>query len=85
MSFEKKGFSMILLLRAGWGGKLSVSPDFSTLFNNCVYAGVFPDVLKIAKVIRLYKKGDRNSISNYRPILLLPVITTKFMRELPLF
>ena len=49
---------MILLLHVGWGGELSVSLDFSTLFNNCVYAGVFPGVLKIVEVICLYKSGD---------------------------
>lgn len=55
-----------------------ISPNFSTLFNNCVYAGVFPDVLKIARVIPLYKSGDRNSINNYRPISLLPVFSKIF-------
>ena len=55
-----------------------ISPNFSTLFNNCAYAGVFPDVLKIARVIPLYKSGDRNSINNYRPISLLPVFSKIF-------
>ena len=31
-------------------------------------SGIFPDSLKIANIIPLYKKGNINSITNYRPI-----------------
>ena len=55
--------------------RYTLSPILAILFNNCIYAGVFPDVLKIARVIPLFKSGDRNDISNYRPISLLPVIS----------
>ena len=33
--------------------------------------GVFPDNMKVAKVIPLFKAGDRSLFSNYRPISLL--------------
>ena len=41
-----------------------LSPTLAVLFNNCMYGGVFPDVLKIARVIPLFKNGDKNNVSN---------------------
>ena len=38
------------------------------------YTGIFPDELKIAKVIHIFKKGDKSNINNFRPISILPVI-----------
>ena len=38
-------------------------------------SGVFPDILKIARVIPLYKDGNKSDVSNYRPISLLPVFS----------
>ena len=34
--------------------------------------GVFPDALKIARVIPLFKSGDKHVFTNYRPVSLLP-------------
>ena len=56
--------------------------QFSTilthLFNNCMNNSLFPSELKIAKVLPLFKSGDRNTVSNYRPISILPVFSKIF-------
>ena len=41
------------------------------LINEFFQMGVFPDKLKVAKVITLHKKGATDNPSNYRPISLL--------------
>ena len=43
------------------------------LYNLSLKTGQVPDKLKIAKVIPLFKKGDKDVISNYRPISILSV------------
>ena len=43
------------------------------LFNCSLATGIFPDKWKIAKVLPLFKGGDRENVNNYRPILLLPL------------
>ena len=35
--------------------------------------GIFPEMLKIAKVIALFKSGSTEEVNNYRPISLLPL------------
>ena len=56
----------------------SFSNVLSYLFNSCMLSGVFPDELKIAKVIPLYKAGNSNLMSNYRPISILPTLSKIF-------
>ena len=43
----------------------------SDLFNHCLSEGVYPDSLKVAEVIPIFKKGDHDKTSNCRPISLL--------------
>lgn len=45
------------------------------LINQCFISGIFPDALKVASVIPVYKKGDVNDPGNYRPISLLPILS----------
>ncbi|KAK2188245.1 hypothetical protein NP493_138g00000 [Ridgeia piscesae] len=42
------------------------------IFNRSLITGIFPNDMKTAKVIPVFKSGDRLQFSNYRPISLLP-------------
>ena len=47
-------------------------------FNICLDSGNYPDILKIAKVVPLFKKGDKTDAGNYRPISILSPINKVF-------
>jgi hypothetical protein len=47
-----------------------ISSPLTYIWNKSI-SGIFPDLLKYALVKPLFKKGDRSSISNYRPICML--------------
>ena len=55
-----------------------VSKCITTIINQSLTSGIFPNSLKIAKVTSIFKKGNNNSITNYRPISVLPVISKIF-------
>ena len=45
--------------------------NLAKIYNWSIENGIYPDDLKIAKVITLYKKGVKHDPNNYRPISLL--------------
>ena len=55
-----------------------ISKCLTLIINQSLNSGIFPDKLKIAKVTPIYKKGDKQIITNYRPISVLPVISKIF-------
>ena len=57
-----------------------ISVRFCSLFNQCVKSGYFPQGLKVAKVIPLFKGGLKDSLENYRPISLLSSLSKIFER-----
>ena len=53
----------------------SVIKPITLIINQCLKNGIFPDKLKIAKIIPLHKKGNVHVLDNYRPVSLLPTIS----------
>ena len=54
--------------------KLSVkiiAPVITNIFNHCILKRVFPESLKIAEVIPIFKSGSKSDVNNYRPISVL--------------
>ena len=49
----------------------NIVKPFSHICNTSFISGIFPDNMKIAKVIPLYKAGEKNLFTNYRPVSLL--------------
>ena len=52
-----------------------LSPILSVYFSFVFEHGIFPQVFKTAKVIPIFKAGNKALASNYRPISLLPSLS----------
>ena len=57
-----------------------LAEPLSHIFNLSFTSGIFPDDMKIARVIPLFKAGDRAIFSNYRPVSILPGFS-KFLEK----
>lgn len=55
-----------------------VVQPLTTVVNRCFMEGVFPNCLKVNKVIPVHKKGSLDDPENYRPIAICPVIAKIF-------
>ena len=51
-----------------------VATPLCQIFNISMSTGIYPDKLKVAKVIPIFKKGSKSDVSNYRPISILTCI-----------
>ena len=56
----------------------SLSKPLLHIFRLSLEEGIFPDVLKTAKVTPIFKTGDKNDFGNYRPISVLSCFSKKF-------
>ena len=58
--------------------KLSIDiivEPLTEIINVSSVSGCFPDTLKIAKVLPIFKTGDPEKLENYRPISILPAFS----------
>ena len=58
-----------------------LAPVFSVLFNKSVSEGIFPNILKIARVTPIYKSKSHKIALNFRPISLLS-FTSNILKKL---
>ena len=61
---------------------MSIGAHLQFAINECISKNVFPDVLKKAYVIRIYKKGGPLEAEIYRPISVTPTLAKIFERLL---
>lgn len=59
-----------------------ICKPLAIILNFSIQQGIYPDNLKKAKVTPIFKKGDRADPNNYRPISVLPIISSIFERHI---
>lgn len=52
-----------------------IAPIIKHLCNCSFISGTFPEKMKIARVVPIYKSGDKTLPKNYRPVSILPVFS----------
>ena len=55
-----------------------IEDSLAFLFKTYIETSQFPDLWKVARIIPIFKEGDKTEKSNYRPISVLPVISKLF-------
>ena len=53
----------------------AITYPLQIIFNQSIVSGVFPNLMKIAKIIPLYKGKEEDLLVNYRPVLLLMMMS----------
>ena len=53
----------------------SIAPALSIVFNKCMVVGEFPNIMKLAEIVPLYKGKEHYLEMNYRPISLLTTMS----------
>ncbi|CAB3993693.1 Hypothetical predicted protein [Paramuricea clavata] len=57
-----------------------IAPSLTVLFNKSLNTGVFPRNWKLANVVPVHKKDNKDHVENYRPISLLSLISKALER-----
>ena len=53
----------------------TIAPMLSALYNKSISSGTVPDSWKLSLITPVPKHGEPSDPNNYRPILLLPIVT----------
>ena len=56
-------------------------PSITSIINNSIASGIFPDELKKARVLPIFKSGDSEIPENHGPIYILPILSKIFERH----
>ena len=51
----------------------SIYKPLEMIFKQCIETGVFPSEWKKANIVPIHKKGDKQTLENYRPVSLFPI------------
>ena len=57
-----------------------IAEPLAHIINLSITSGIVPDQMKIARVVPLFKAGDRLLFTNYRPVSILPSFS-KFLEK----
>ena len=57
-----------------------LSKLLALIINQSLASGIFPEKLKLVKIIPVHKKDDIHKVENYRAISILPAFS-KFLRK----
>src|SRR6218665_2400537 len=57
-----------------------IATTLSMIINCSLNTGIVPDAIKIAKIVPVFKKGEKNDVSNYRPISILPYFSKFYVK-----
>ena len=52
----------------------------SIIFKNCIQYGIFPNLCKTSNIVPIHRKGDKQCMVNYCPVLLLSIYGKIFER-----
>ena len=67
-SNDNNGLSMYVISKV----IKSIVRPLAHIFNVSFLSGLFPDDMKISRIIPLFKNGKKTEFTNYRPISILP-------------
>ena len=51
----------------------SIYEHLELVFKQCIETGVFPSEWKNGNIVPMHKKGDKQTVTQYRPVSLLPI------------